>query len=143
MSKKIYFIILFLLLIIYPVFTLFNLEQVRVDFGNLEIFQEKLTHYQVSIWVTWVIMVAMAVYFKWTTEKNLFFYFIYTYLSIAYIIFGWYFLQMIRNYEIETGFTDDHTLVVLKTAQNLFVSVILTAFLQAAVWWFTRRWHRR
>lgn len=143
MNKKLLFLIIFLVLILYPVYTLVHLEQVRTEYGGMKLFQEGLNHYQISIWVVWLFMVALAIYYKWTSEKNIFFHTIYGFLLVAYLIYGWYLQQMVTYYGIETGFRDDYTLVVFKTIQSFAISAILTAFLQAAVWWFTRRWHRR
>lgn len=143
MSKKQLFHIIFFIILLYPVFTLVQLDQVRNASSGMELFQNVLSHFHISIWIVWIFMAALAVSYKWTTQKNTFFHYLYVYLLIGYFIYGWYLHQMVTGTGIDTGFKDDYTLVVLKTLQGFAVSAILTAFLQAAVWWFTRRWHRR
>lgn len=143
MKTKTIFLVLFLVLLIYPGYVLYELEQVNSDFANLEVFKSTLTHFQISIWVPWVFMVGMAIYYKWTLEKNLFFYLIYLFLLITNIFFGYYFQEMVTNYRLQTTFEDEYTLGVLEGIKNFGVAAVLTVFLQAAVWWFTRRWHRR
>lgn len=143
MNKKILFLILFGFLLIYPGYSLIQVEQVNSGYAVLEEFQRSLTNFQISILVSWVFMIGIAIYYKWTREKNIFFFLIYIYLIISNIFFGIYFGEMVTNYRIPTTFEDDYTIGVLKGLQNFAVSAVLTALIQAAVWWFTRRWHRR
>ena len=143
MSKKTILIILFLLIIIYPLFSVFELEQLNPGNETVEKFQQVLNGLKISIWISWVFMVSLSIYYKWKLGKNLFFRLIYVFLLVFFILYGYYFQEMITVYKVQTPFTDDYTLTVIEVLRNLVVSGILTAFLQVAVWWFTRKWHRR
>ncbi len=143
MNKKIILAILFLLISFYPVLAFFQLEEVRNHNYGQELFQKNLQNFQISIWISWIVMVTIAIYYKWTTEKNFFFFLTYVFLLISSIIFGYYFQLLINQFNIPVGFEDNYTFGVFKTLQNFAIVAVLTGFLQAAAWWFTRRWHRR
>lgn len=88
-------------------------------------------------------MVCVAIYYKWITQSNFFFYFIYGFLIVAFIIYGFLMQEMVNTFDITSGFRDNYTQGVIVVLVNLVVAGALTGFLQAGVWWFTRRWHRR
>lgn len=143
MNKKIIFGLLFFLLLLYPAISVFQLHQTIQDQNSAKMIDQQLMAYQLSIWLSWLIMVIISIYYKWTTKRNDFFYFIYFFLLVGFGIFGFYFQKSVTILEIETSFRDNYTLGVFATLQNFAAAGILTGFLQAAVWWFTRRWHRR
>ena len=143
MSKRAALLILFLVLLIYPVVSIFLLEQVIEINGDSLRAQNKLIDYQVSIWITWVLMMGMAVYYKWERSNNIFFYLTYGFLAAAFAIFGYYTQTVVNVFDLPSRFKDGYTHGVFAALQNIAVSGILTALLQLAVWWFTRRWHRR
>lgn len=143
MNKKIIFSLVFLLIVLYPAITAFELFQVINSQGSEEMIEQQLSAYQLSIWLSWVGMVIISIYYKWTTERNDFFYFTYVFLLVGFGIYGFYFQKTINILELESPFQDNYTLGVFAALRNLAVAGILTGFLQAAVWWFTRRWHRR
>lgn len=143
MNKEVILGLVFFLIIFYPAVSAFNLHQAIYTQDSAEIIEQQLSAYQLSIWLSWLVMVIASIYHKWTTERNNFFYFTYIFLLIGFGIFGFYFQKMVNLFDIETSFQDKYTLGVFAALRNLAVAGILTAFLQAAVWWFTRRWHRR
>lgn len=105
--------------------------------------EDSILSYQLSIWLTWLVFVIIAVFYKWTTEKNFFFILTYAFLLLSFGFFGYFVQALVNSFELPSTFEDDYTLGVFTALQNFAVAALLTAFLQAAVWWFTRRWHRR
>lgn len=143
MKKKTLLIIVFLLLLFYPLYSIFQLEQVLSSGGEILEAQAELEALQRSIWISWVILICLAIYYKWSYKRNLVFYLTYGFLFVSFVVFGIYVQRLVTAYAVPTNFEDPGTLAVFSAVQNILVSVILTGFLQAAVWWFTRRWHRR
>lgn len=131
-----------LILLLYPIISVLRVEQVINNGAGPEIIEDRISQFQLSIWLTWLVMVAVAVSFKWTTEKNLFFYLIYIFLLVAFGIFGFYIQNMINIFDFPTGFEDNYSFGVFTALINFIVAALLTGFLQVSVWWFTRRWHR-
>ena len=105
--------------------------------------EKQLFNFQRSIWISWLILVSLAIYYKWTRKRNLLFYLTYAFLFVAFAVFGIYVQKLVNVFEVPSNFEDSYTLGVFSAFQNILVSGVLTGFLQAAVWWFTRRWHRR
>jgi hypothetical protein len=142
MRKKNVLRFLFLAVLLYPIFSLFK----AVGDLNSEELQEALDsvyHYQISIWVSWLVLVSASVYFKWTRQKNFFFFFTYAFLVVAFAFLGYMSQELVIEFDLPNKFRDNYSFGVLQALQHIISSVVLTAFLQAAVWWFTRRWHRR
>lgn len=142
MRKKSFLKFLFLVILLYPVFTLFNAVGSLNDV-ELQEARDSVLHYQISIWVSWLVLVSASVYFKWTKKKNFFFFFTYAFLVVAFGFLGYLGQELVTNYDLPNKFRDDYSFGVLHALQHIISSVVLTAFLQSAVWWFTRRWHRR
>src|SRR5690606_9408008 len=105
--------------------------------------EEKLVNYQISIWISWIFMVTAAIFFKWGLKRNLLFTATYGFLFLAFSMFGIYTQLIVNLFEIPTSLEDNYTLGVFTAVQNIIVSAVLTGSLQAGVWWFTRRWHRK
>ena len=143
MSRRTLLLIIFIVVLFYPLYTAFQLEQVIEAEQSLEKVRSSLKGYQASAWITWVVLVSIAVYYKWTQKKNFFFFLTYGFLAIAFGIFGSFAQAVVNNFNLPSSFEDGYTYGILSAVQNIFVAAILTGFLQAAVWWFTRRWHRR
>lgn len=131
-----------LILLLYPIISVLRVEQVINNGAGPEIIEDRISQFQLSIWLTWLVMVAVAVSFKWTTEKNFFFYLIYIFLLVAFGIFGFYIQNMINIFDFPTGFEDNYSFGIFTALINFIVAALLTGFLQVSVWWFTRRWHR-
>ncbi|NJW54129.1 hypothetical protein [Salinimicrobium oceani] len=141
MRRKNIFRFLFLVILIYPIFTLF-LTVVELDNNSLVLAKEAVLNYQISIWISWLFMVATAVYFKWTHQQDFFFFFTYAFLVLAFGFLGYLSQKLLSNFDLPNKFEDEYSFGVLQAVQHIITSVVLTAFLQAGVWWFTRRWHR-
>lgn len=142
MKKKSVLRIVAFLALIYPVIALFGASG-SIGEGTLREAESEMISYQVSIWLSWVVLVITAVYFKWTQKKNFFFFFTYAYLVIAFGLFGYLSQDLVLTYDLPSRFEDHYTFAVLTALQNIIMAAVLTGFLQAGVWWFTRRWHRR
>ena len=142
MGKKAIIRASMILVLLYPVYRLFRSGEI-IDSSEVEIAENALLNFQASVWITWVVWVSLAIYFKWTEKGNVFFYATYGFLAVAFAVLGYLHQSMVNTHDLPTPFEDTYTLGVLIALQNLLTSCILTAFLQAGVWWFTRRWHRR
>lgn len=142
MRKKSVLRLVAILSLIYPVVALFGATEAIGEVTAREA-ESEIIGYQVSIWLAWVVLVIVAVYFKWTQKKNFFFFFTYAYLVIAFGLFGYLSQDLILTYNLPSRFEDHYTFAVLTALQNIIMAAVLTGFLQAGVWWFTRRWHRR
>lgn len=142
MKTKPLLIIFYIAIMLYPAYMFYLALFLPANTG-VEEASEYQNMLQTSLWVSWVLLVAISVYYKWTTEKNLFFMFTYVFIGLSFILYGVYTHQVITEYNIETRFDDPSTFSLLIVFQNIVVATILTGFLQLAVWWFTRRWHRR
>ena len=143
MKRKTILIILFILLLFYPIYSVFVVEEVMSSGSSIRDAENALVGYQRSIWISWIILVSMAVYYKWIKKKNIIFYITYAFLFVAFAVYGIYVQKLVSDYNVPSNFNDFYTLGVFTALQNILASAILTGFLQAAVWWFTRRWHRR
>lgn len=142
MEKKTLLLIILLLTLLYPIFSLVHLEQAFSNAPVLETVQDELNNYRLSIWISWIVFAVVSVYYKWTRKENFFFNSTYIFLLVAFTFFGYYTQQLVNTFEISTPFKDKYSLGVFTAIQNLFASAVLTIFLQLAVWWFTRKFHR-
>lgn len=143
MRKKNTLRFLFLAILLYPIFALFNAVGDLNGSKELPEALDAVLHYQISIWVSWLVLVSASIYFKWTKHKNFFFFFTYAFLIVAFGFLGYLSQNLVTEYDLPNKFRDQYSFGVLHALQHIISSVVLTAFLQAAVWWFTRRWHRR
>lgn len=135
-------VILVLLVLLYPAYMLFRAHSV-LSFEEVRAVEESILNYQLSIWISWILLASVAVFYKWTDKGNFFFYFTYAFLCMSFALYGYLHQDMINRFNLPSSFSDNYTLGILTAFQNIISSVILTAFLQGAVWWFTRRWYRR
>lgn len=143
MDKQKLYIIITALVLLYPVITLFNLAGSFSEAADPQIAGKALRNYLSSVWVVWVVITVLAVQFKWTTGRNLFFFVVYGIVLVGFTIYGYYVQRMITVYELPNSFDDNHSYGIFAFLQHTLSASILTGLLQAAVWWFTRRWHRR
>lgn len=141
MRKKNILRFLFLTVLLYPLFTLFGAVG-DLNASSLQEAMDSVLHYQISIWLTWLVLVSVSVYFKWSRQKNFFFFFTYAFLVMAFGFLGYLSQEVVTNFDLPNKFRDNYSFGVLHALQHIITSVVLTGFLQAAVWWFTRRWHR-
>lgn len=143
MKRKTVLVIIFILLLFYSLYSVFVLEEVISSGSSIREAESALIAFQRSIWITWILLVSMAVYYKWVKKRNFIFYFTYAFLFVAFAVYGIYVQRLVTAYDMPSSFEDSYTLGVFSALQQILMSAILTGFLQAAVWWFTRRWHRR
>ena len=139
MGKKGLLLMLFGFILVYPLISLFQLDRVISDATDLNLVGKKLVNYQVSIWISWILLAVLGIYYKWTKKRNLFFTLTYGFLFIAFSIFGTYTQFMVNVFEIPSSFEDGYTLGIFTAVQNIIVSAVLTGFLHAGVWWFHGR----
>lgn len=143
MSKKPVLLVLFLIILAYPGISIFQLEQTLSEAGSAAMAHQSLVNYQISIWVSWLVLVFVSIYDKWIKKRNEFFYLTYGFIVVAFSIFGYYTQEIINNFDLPSRFEDNYTHGVFTAILNIITSGILTGLLQVGVWWFTRRWHRR
>jgi hypothetical protein len=143
MKKKTLLLTVLLILLLYPLISATQawraLETVTVAEGV----ERSISLYHLSIWITWLVYVNVAIFYKWSIQKNFFFYGTYIFLGISYLVYGYLIQEMVNRFNIESNFRDSYTLGVFTAIQNVLAAAVLTGMLQAGVWWFTRRWHRR
>jgi hypothetical protein len=127
----------------YPGLYILHLEGVFNNGSSQEEVGRAITGYRLRVWLSWVIMIIVAIYKKWTTGSNNFFKIIYVLMVLAFGIEGIYMQRMVNMYDIATNFQDSYSYGVIVTLINIVIVAALTAFLQVGVWWFTRKWHRQ
>lgn len=142
MGKKALLSLIALVVILYPGFMLVQaLGSVTPEQAGRA--EDAILNYQVSVWVTWFVLTALAIYYKWTERRNSFFYLTYGFVLVSFSVFGYLFQHYFNLFGLDDGFRDNYTLGVLTALEQIGMSAVLTGMLQAAVWWFTRRWHRQ
>ncbi|QED37083.1 hypothetical protein FK178_04875 [Antarcticibacterium arcticum] len=143
MSRKIILLCLTVLVTLYPILSAYWMLCVLLNGETILIADQKLSEYLLSIWLTWVVLVSMAIFYKWSSKGNFFFKFTNVFLLVSAVVFGFFLLEIAKLYETGSLIKDPLLFALLKTLQNFAVLFLLTFFLQAAVWWFTRKWHRQ
>ncbi|HEY9185429.1 MAG TPA: hypothetical protein VIM94_08895 [Salegentibacter sp.] len=142
MKKKEILLLVFILLLLYPVYMAYEVLELFSSAQNPGEIRADITGYQLSIWLSWVGMMVVSVYYKWIQTDNFFFKLTYFFLVLAFGAFG-YFTQLALNlFRNPSRFSDSYTLGVITALQHLAVAAILTIFLQIAVSLFQTKWHR-
>lgn len=143
MSKRLILLGILVLSLLIPGLYLLHLESVFNSGATQEEVVNALAGYRLRVWLNWVIMVIVAVYYKWTTESNLFFKIIYLFMILAFGVEGIYIQRLINNFDVVTNFQDSYTYGILMSVINIIMVLAITAALHLGVWWFTRKWHRQ
>jgi len=143
MNKKLILLGILVLSLLIPGLYLLHLESVFNNGSSQDEVVRALAGYRLRVWLSWVIMVIVAIYHKWTTESNLFFKMIYLFMILAFGVEGIYIQRLVNRFEVLTTFQDSNTYGILMTVINLIMITAITAFLHIGVWWFTRKWHRK
>ena len=143
MDKQKLYIIITALGLLYPLLMLFNLSGTFSEAVQAEAVGRALQSYLASVWIVWVVITILAVQFKWTTGRNLFFFVVYGIILVGFMIYGYYAQRMVTVFELPNSFEDNHSFGIFAFLQNSVSAGILTGLLKVGVWWFTRRWHRR
>ncbi|WP_276165409.1 hypothetical protein [Zobellia alginiliquefaciens] len=133
--------LVFVLLLGIPIFILIDLGT-AVDTGNWEELERGLVNYLISIWSVWILTVSIAVYYKWTEKNNLYFFMNYSYLIVAFGFFIHYNATLLNNIELPQSYASNR-LTFIRTAKHLMPILFATGYLQASVWWFSKKWHRK
>lgn len=143
MSKRLILLGIFVLSLLIPGLYLLHLESFFNNGSSQEEVVRALAGYRLRVWLSWVIMIVVAVYHKWTTESNLFFKMIYLFMVFLFGVEGIYIQRLVNRFEVVTNFQDPYTYGILMTVINIIMVAAITAFLHIGVWWFTRKWHRK
>ncbi|MGY5850161.1 hypothetical protein [Salegentibacter sp. F14] len=143
MKKKRLLLFIFILLILYPVYQAIMVTGLFSTVENPGEIRAAITQFQLSIWLSWVGMMAISVYFKWLQKDNFFFKLSYFFLVLAFGAFGYFTQHALDIFENGPRFSDSYTLGVFTAIQHLAFAAILTIFLQIAVRIFQTKWHRR
>lgn len=143
MNRKIILLGILIISLLIPGLYILNLENVFVIGSTPEEVERAISGYRLRVWLSWVVMIIVAVYYKWTTGSNIFFKMIYFLIILAFGIEGIYIQRMVNMFDVTTTFQDSYSYGVLVTLMNILMAAFMTAFLQAGVWWFTRKWHRK
>ena len=144
MKRKTFLLLALSILMVYPAISAYFVLQ-KFSMAGIEIamVETSIVSYQLSIWIVWGILVIYSIYHKWTTGKNLFFLVTYFFLVVTCGVFGYFIQEMVTKFSLSSTFQDNYSLGVFTALQHFAIAAVLTGFLQVAVWWFTRRWHRR
>lgn|SRR5690606_363628 len=143
MNNRLILIGILVLSLLNPVLYLLHLESVFNNGSSQEEVVRTLAGYRLRVWLSWVIMIIVAIYYKWTTESNLFFKMIYFIMVLVFGVEGIYIQRLINRFDVVTNFQDPYTYGILMSIINIIMVAAITAFLQLGVWWFTRKWHRK
>lgn len=143
MDKQKLYIIITALGLLYPIIALFNLAGSFSEAAQAETVGRALQGYLASVWIVWVVVTVLAINYKWTTGRNLFFVVVYGIILVGFMIYGYYPQRLVSVFDLPNTFEDNHSYGIFAFLQNTVSAGILTGLLQAGVWWFTRRWHRR
>lgn len=141
-SKKSILFLVFVILMVFPMYFIVLIgEDVRT--GNWEMLQPRLVFYLMSIWGAWIFTISIAVYYKWTEKKNLFFYLNYALILLTMGFFMIFNAKLLDHIHTESQIQDKGMLNLIRTGQHLVPLVLATIYLQASVWWFRKKWHRK
>jgi len=143
MNNRLILIGILVLSLLNPGLYLLHLESVFNNGSSQEEVVRTLAGYRLRVWLSWVIMIIVAIYYKWTTESNLFFKMIYFIMVLVFGVEGIYIQRLINRFDVVTNFQDPYTYGILMSIINIIMVAAITAFLQLGVWWFTRKWHRK
>lgn len=143
MKKRQLLLLIFIILLLYPLYQAYGVLDLFTSAQNPGEIRADITGYQLSIWLSWVGMVVVSVYYKWTQKNNFFFILTYFFLVLAFGVFGYFTQHALNLFGNSSRFSDSYTLGVFTALQHLAVAAILTVFLQIAVSLFQTKWHRR
>lgn len=131
-----------LLLLFYPFYMGMDAGLLLFDEEALVEVTNAIRAFQLSIWIVWVLLVGMAIYYKWTVKQNLYFYITYCFLLISFVLYGILTQKAVNLFNLPSGFKDNYSYGVFTALQQFAPAVFLTAFLQFSVWIFRKKWHR-
>ncbi|MBZ9631290.1 hypothetical protein LB465_10915 [Salegentibacter sp. LM13S] len=123
-------------------FFLFKLEQAFSEIETAQVVQQAIQNFQISIWIGWILITGPAIYLRWKYGNQLLFIINYLTVITAFIFLGFY---VNRGAELELWSLGDsfRENVIFMVIMNILLICGMTAFVQAAIWWFSKKWHRR
>jgi len=141
-SKKLILCLVFSIFMVFPMYFIMLIgEDIRT--GNWEVLQSRLVYYLMSIWGTWIFTISIAVYYKWTEKKHLFFYLNHAFILLTMVFFMTFNAKLLDHIHNSSQTQDKEMLNLMRTGQHLALLVFATIYLQASVWWFRKKWHRK
>lgn len=143
MSRKSIVLSGVVILILYPLFTLWGAFSALNLVNEAQLVEDRILNFQIAIWITWILITVLAIYYKWTRKKDLIFYLTYAYILAAFTILAFLIVRFYSLYDLKGQVTDPLSFGIISVLPNIFTAAVLTGLLQIAVWWFTRRWHRK
>ncbi|HSP11247.1 MAG TPA: hypothetical protein VLO29_01870 [Salegentibacter sp.] len=143
MKKRQLLLLIFSILFLYPLYRAYLVLDLFTSAENLGELRSDITSYQLSIWLSWLGMMVVSVYYKWTQKENFFFKLTYFFLVLAFSTFGYFTQHALNIFGNSSRFSDSYTLGVFNALQHLAIGVVFTIFLQIAVRIFQTKWHRR
>ena len=117
-------------------FFLFKLQEAFSIDHNTEGVEEALQNYHISIWCAWILITIPAIYLRWKYKLHHLFIFNYFFIALSYLLLGYYLDQGINDELLKIS-------VFHITFQYVLVISVITAFIHIAIWWFSKKWHRR
>lgn len=141
-NKELILLFFSILLMSLPIYFIIPMDQ-NASLGKWGELRTAMGQYLLCLWGSWIFTVSLAVYHKWTERRDLFFVLNYLYLLGSLGVFGHYSLLWFQNQGLQPQGRRDVSAALGHTFQNLLPLVGITAYLQLAVWWFVRKWHRR
>lgn len=124
------------------VFFLFRVEQALSATTTAETVQKAIRNFQISIWIGWLLITVPAIYFRWKYAKHILFIIDYLIVITAFILLGVYINRgaELELWSLADSFKGNITFMILR---NILLICGMTAFVHAAIWWFSKRWHRK
>ncbi|MBZ9730631.1 hypothetical protein LB467_13125 [Salegentibacter sp. JZCK2] len=123
------------------VFFFFKVEQAFSDTKTVDDVQQAIENFQISIWCGWVLLTGSAIYLRWKNGKHTLFIMVYLIAITAFVILGLYVNQgaELELWSLGSSFRENVTFMVII---NILLICGMTALIQGAIWWFSKKWHR-
>lgn len=121
---------------------LIKVEQAFSELKSAEEVRLSVRNFQISIWCAWVLMTSSATYYQWTKKKYSLFVLDYIIVIVAFIFLRHYLnLGEEKNlWSFGDTFMKGSNYITLR---NALLICFMTAFVQAAIWLFSSKWHRK
>lgn len=127
----------FVLIVIF----LFRLDQSFSEIQDSKIIPVAIKNYHLSIWCGWILITFSAIYASWKKNTHLLFIIDYLIMITAFILLGYY-MDKAVTYNLWTVGTSLQQGVFFMVIKNIILICVMTGFIQASLWWFSKRWHR-
>lgn len=123
-------------------FYLFNLQKAFSSVLEPGKTYQAIKNYQISIWCGWLLITSSAIYNRWKKNNHILFAIDYFIMVTAFIFLGYY---LNLGVEIELWGVGDFVeqRIIFIILKNILLICLMTAFIHIAIWWFSKRWHRK